>query len=241
MARLIFFLFVQIGLGAGLSLSAPNWEVLDEEDAVKVSRRSFPDDGLHEFRGVGLVPAGVAEILALVTDVEKQALWVEGCISAKRIEGNFGSRMDLPLAGYYQIAYGVQGVPWPLNNRDYVLRSTFDVQKDQAGQLVEIGVKSVAVTQAQFPVFSDLVRIPRMETAIKLIPLSPHETRFEFRVLVDPGGIVPHWVVNMVSASVPRKTIVKIRQLLAAQKVDPEYRQRLQGMLAREFKAMESH
>ena len=205
-----------------ISYSETAWETLDTVDGVEVFRRSFPGKGQYEFRGVGEVSGELSEVLALIVDPKLQTEWVEGCTSSMQVDGNMLNKEETDLRRLFQVKYGTQGVPWPLNDRDYVIKSHFEIDGSKDKGLKSISLMSYAVEHPKHPVSEDFVRINHMQVEVRLSKL-PNGTQFDFRVLVDPGGVVPHWIVNFVTESVPQKTISRIRSLVQNKKYNKDH------------------
>ena len=94
---------------------------------------------------------------------------------------------------------------------------------------------SRSVAHPKVPVSKAKVRIPKMTTVIRLSPVDDGTTRFELRVQADPGGVIPNWIVNVVSESVPKGTIQKIRELAVGKAFRSAHLHKVQKMLAAEF------
>lgn len=212
-----------------------SWETLTGTEGISISRRKIADSDSYEFRGVGQVEADLAQALALLTDVSKQTLWVDGCEKAVLIERNFSKKkVPAKIQDLYQIAYGVQNVPWPLTDRDYIIYSTLKTHTEDHRQLQSVELISKAIPHDSHPESEDYVRIHQMLTTIILTP-NPQGVLVDFRVQVDPGGMIPDWVVNLVTKSVPTKTILSIRELLKEKAYDPEVYAQVLKQIHRQF------
>lgn len=215
---------------ASSSVAAPQWIQVSEENGIEVSRREFQGEGLYEFRGIGDVKSSIPKILALLVDVKRMPEWVDGCTESQLLERFFPKHSE-DLAGSYQVEYGVQSVPWPLTDRDYILKSTLSFQLGNGKIQDQVFLKSVTVPHKAKPVVEDLVRITKMTTEIRLTRVSDHVTEMEFRALVDPAGWIPDWIVNLVSRDVPYKTLEKVRAIMKDGQLDQE----LEAMLTKGY------
>ncbi len=210
------------------------WTLLDDDDGVKVYRRDVPGTNLYEFRGVGTVGASMAKIVAVLSDASKMPQWVDGCISGELVEKNYNEH-DLKAQPTEQnaIFYAVAKAPWPLQNRDYVVRSNITFVQASASRPAGMTIVSNNVTHPRYPARDGLVRLPLMHSRLDLTPLgSGDKTLVDFSVVVDPGGVVPDMVINILSHRLPMKTLVALAELVKVQ----DYNRALETMVAHHFK-----
>lgn len=195
--------------------SANTWEVLQKRDGIEVTRRELSEDGLYQFRGLGYIQGSWQEILAVVVDIKLQRKWVHGCVEATLIEENISKAPSLAFKEYFGISYGVQDLPWPLADRDYVIKSGLKVLKHPQTSLVsKVRFEARNVTDARVKEKADRVRMPHLEMILEMTPVGGR-TLVDFRVTADPGGHIPKWVADLVSKDIPHYTIVQLRQLVA--------------------------
>ena len=201
-----------------------SWEIVDNMEGIEVSRGQFPNQGLYQFKGVGRVTGTVSQLIALYADPTRQPKWVDGCLYAKLVERNYDPKLEAHLkkdvAKLTQVIYGVQDVPWPLATRDYVIKTGLAYELE-GPNLKRIIITAKSHKDERYPPHKGRVRIPLMNTAITLTPINANITEVSFSVMVDPAGIVPNWVVNLVTRTVPYKTIVKTRKAMQARDFDP--------------------
>jgi len=208
------------------------WSELGEEDGVHIYRRAEPGTGLFEFRGVGVVNASMAKIVALLSDASKMPRWLEGCISGELVEKNYDEKANYTdMKGKNVVFYAVNKAPWPLHNRDYViassLASTAATSLKPAGLVIDIH----SISHPKFPPKKGLIRLPLMRSRIGLSPMdnANDKTEVDFSVVMDPGGILPAFIVNMVSHDLPLKTLLALNELV----MDQEYNHDLERMIQR--------
>ena len=73
------------------------------------------------------------------------------------------------------------------------------------------GVDSVLRTSPE-----NVVRVERLEMYAHLRYLSAHRTQITYRVDIDPGGSVPHWVVRWIVKRLPLRTLMRLRKQISA-------------------------
>lgn len=193
------------------------WKLIDEHGGLKVYRRDIPGTNLYEFRGVALVEARVPKIVALLGDAKKLPHWVYGCLKGELLEKNFD---DLDLAAdpsdHYEIVYGENWAPWPLQNRDYILKSSVRFVPATSHQALSVRVTSQNMDYASRPITEGLTRLPLMRIVINLVPVGDNLdlTEIDFRIVMDPGGIIPDAIINLVSRELPRSSLEALGDLV---------------------------
>lgn len=189
-------------LGSTASAEPGAWIALRSDDQIEVQRRHVAGSSLDELRGVGVVDATLANVLALLDDPEHRLEWLKDAAANVRIERP--SRFD-------EIFYSRTAAPWPVADRDAVIaaHATFD---DVAH---EVRIEMRSVTHPAWPPQKGVVRMPLLEGHWLLRP--EHDgarTRVEYQVHADPGGRLPEWVANLASRKLPHDTIMGLRKQL---------------------------
>lgn len=176
------------------------WELVRDDDGIVVHRRTVAGSKLHEFRGVGLVQAPLASVLAVLNDAPRRTEWMKEAVANERIE---------QLGPYGEIFYSRTGAPWPVSDRDVVnlARTTFDPAAHQ------VRVEFNSVTHPAWPPQKGVVRMPSLHGHWTMTPEHGGAwTRIEYQLHADPGGLLPQWIVDMVSRKIPHDTIVGVRE-----------------------------
>lgn len=195
-------------LGPAVSPARPEprvgpWELTSDPsapDGIVVHRRRVEGSPLHEFRGRAIVEMPLARVLAVIRDSPRRVDWMTRCASAWTI--------DDPDPRV-QISYNRTRAPWPVSDRDVVLRAETSV--DFPTRRVIIAFHSIDAPDVK--PFEGAVRMPFLRGHWILVPEHGGDwTRVEYQVHADPGGALPDWVANIISKTVPYKTIVALRQ-----------------------------
>ena len=178
------------------ALGEPQWELLAEEEGIKVERRDRPESPMPVFRGTGYVDVEWHNVLAFLNDVENNDTWMYGCTESRILSsGELGTF----------ILYHRTGAPWPLWDRDVVIKTK--LLKHSDGRF-EVQLQSVE--DERMPEQDGIVRMPRLVGSYLLKP-EGNRTRIAFEIDVEPGGSVPIWLVKMVSLNLPLQTLRNLR------------------------------
>jgi hypothetical protein len=103
--------------------------------------------------------------------------------------------------------YHRTNVPWPLSDRDVVLRS--EVEIVEPGRLVFVRFRSES---ARVPLVDGVVRLATLAGFYRLEAMAPAHTSVEYRVDVEPGGNIPAWVGHRATRTLPLTTILGLRR-----------------------------
>ena len=198
------------------------WQFVKQADGILVERRVVAGSTLKEFRGKGEIAAPVASILAVFADVPRATEWMDSCN---------GSHTVRKLGERELIVYNRTHAPWPVSDRDVVLRDV--VSFDEAARKVQLDFWSVADDTA--PPVNGVVRMPFLRGHWTLWPSSDgRTTRVEYQVHANPGGRLPDWIVNYVSRELPFHTIEGLRKQVARRQY-PDFERLMRAKLPYDF------
>jgi hypothetical protein len=178
------------------------WQLVRSDDQIIVHRRQVAGSKLHEFRGVGVVEAPIAAVIGVLDDSERRVEWMKEAVANRRIERT---------GTYDEIFYSRTGAPWPVADRDAVVsgHTIFDTAAH------EVRIEFRSVTHAAWPPQKGVVRMPSLTGHWSMRPEHGGAwTRIEYQLHAEPGGMLPDWIVNLVSKKIPHDTIVGLRQQL---------------------------
>lgn len=190
------------------------WELVRSDHGITVHRRTVAGSKLHEFRGSGIIEAPIASVLAVLNDSVHRLEWMKEAVANTRIE---------QLDPYTEIFYSRTGAPWPVADRDVVLRA--HTALDPAAHVVRVEITSQA--HPAWPPQKGAVRMPFLRGHWYLWPEHGGQwTRAEYQIHADPGGMLPDWIINMVSKKIPHDTIAGMQQQVK-RRTYPEFEKQL--------------
>ncbi len=177
------------------------WRVVASEDGVEVSQLDASGRTLPRFRGVGEVPADPDRIVAIIRDIEHQCEWMPDCSEARIV------REEEQGVLFYRRT----DAPWPVSDRDVLLRSTLRVV--EPGK--EIHIRFFSVDDPSVPPREGHVRMPLLRGSYKIRALAPGRSHVEIEFDADPGGNFPGGLAARTARDNPLRTIVKLRERVA--------------------------
>lgn len=181
------------------------WEAILNKDGIEVHRRQVEGSKLLEFRGRGLVNAPLPRLLAVLQDADRRIEWNDRCTDSRLIQ---------QVTPRIQISYNRTQAPWPVADRDAVLRGETSVNtKDKT-----VTVSFHSVDDPRMPPQKGVVRMPHLRGHWHFTPVYapgakvPLTTYAEYQVHADPGGALPIWMANAASKQIPYKTLLGMRR-----------------------------
>lgn len=189
------------GLVAAAQEVRAEWRVVASQDGVEVSQEDAAGRELPRFRGVGEVRADPDRIVAIIRDIEHQCEWMPDCSEARMV------REEEQGVVFYRRT----DAPWPVSDRDVVLRSTLRVV--EPGK--EIHIQFVSVDDPSVPPREGHVRMPRLSGSYTIRALGPGRSQVAIEVDADPGGSFPGWLAARTARDNPIRTIVGLRARVA--------------------------
>ncbi len=176
------------------------WEHVRTDEGITVHRRKVEGFDLHEFRGRGVIDAPMSKVLGVLSDSARRPMWMERCVRAWSVE---------KVSDTTQIEYNRTKGTWPVSDRDVVVigRTSFDVARR------EVRIDFRNTTSAKVPEQDGAVRIPYLRGHWILQPRNGGRSTFiEYQAHADPSGSIPTFLVNLVSRTLPYKTLVGLRE-----------------------------
>ena len=204
----VFFILV-FALSACKTTSGTKWieinqEPLDDNEksefTIIVEKKNSPEDEVNTYRGTTTMPMSIERIAYVLDDTESKTKWVSRLKQENRLEGN-------PFS-YRSIAYQHYNLSWPVSDRDYVIESKWSVMKDKKLPTVSLSIKSIV--RDSVPEIEGRVRGQLYRLVYKLEKLESNQTRVTVEIMVNPKGLLPNFMINLIQKDWP---ITTLRQL----------------------------
>ncbi|REA58057.1 lipid-binding protein [Dyadobacter luteus] len=191
---MLFFL-----LQCGNMVSAQSdWRLIAEDEGISVFSKSVSTSKVKAVKVECTLEASASQLVTLLMDLPVAIQWVshtKSCTLVKRIS---------PSELYY---YSEVALPWPLENRDFVAHVR--VTQDAITKVVTMNAPAVPgwVNENK-----GVVRIRKSLGYWTITPLAGNKVQVQYTLQVDPGGIIPAWMVNMLAAQGPMESFKNMRQ-----------------------------
>lgn len=189
-----------------------NWEIITVEDGITVMQKEVAGRSLPVFKGEGDVQENLYEILGVLRDIDQGKEWMHSCVESKLLKA-LGDREFM--------VYNRTEAPWPVSDRDVVVRSTASYEK--ATKTVTVTMRSEKFED--MPPVDGVVRMPRLNGTFELAFVSETLTRVSYEIDADPGGMLPHWIVRIASRDIPYITLTNLRDRVKEMVAKGTYKQ----------------
>lgn len=174
------------------------WYFVTEADGIRVYAQDRPGHTLPLSRSVGEVRADFFTIAAVLADGTRHSEWMPHCMNAELL----AQRGDFEQIFYQQVA-----APWPVTNRDLVFRAVTEYKPRRGEMLTRFGT----IAYPAYPPRDGFVRIPKLQGFYHLRALGAARTLVTLEVDADPGGLLPDWLVKMVTRKFPLDSLASLR------------------------------
>jgi len=188
---------------AGLADSdlGSGWKFDRRESGITVSRRSGNGRSMPAFRGEGLLKVHALSALAVILDVREVERWAYGVTDARSVR-HVDDRTE--------VVYLYSDTPWPVRDRDMVVRRTVSIIKPGN----EFAVSIVCVPEGA-PERDGVIRVRHCDSSFRVRKVDAQTTEVTYEVSLDPEGALPHWASAFLARTAPIKTLLAIESRAA--------------------------
>ncbi len=191
--------FMVVLLLTGASAAAEeDWTLRKDNNGIRIYTKPVEGSDFHAFRGEARVDSSLSALLAVHADVEYVTEWLKDCKVSELLT-------DFSPDGFY--VYFQTRSPWPVKDRDYVLRYVIDQDPDT--HAVKISFEAEV---GLHPETDECVRLTELSGYWKMTPVAPGKTDVVYEVAADPGGAVPAWLANRFVVDQPYHSLKRLRE-----------------------------
>src|SRR5690606_22875153 len=181
-----------------ISTSGAAWELQRNDEQAMAYSRIDKAPGRRVCRVETVMKASLNALVAMKRDAARIPQWMDGVKSSRIVQE----------ADDYYITHTLVPSPWPVKDRDSVVRSDIR-QQDDGSVLIEF-----ASVEGVVPPQKNYERVQNVKGCWCFTPLQDGKTRVEYEVMVDPGGKLPAWLVNRFALDVPYNSIKQMHKLV---------------------------
>lgn len=175
-----------------------DWQLRTNTDNIRIYTTVQPDSKFKAFKAEAVLDVPIENLMAVMVNPNSCTEWVHNCSESYAFgTGDFHDRY----------AYSVNDMPWPVTDRDYVLR--IRTRGNQANGEIIMNLNATPDQRAES---GNRIRVDRSDTRYRFIPEGEH-TRMIWVQHTDPNGALPGWLVNTLLVDIP------VRSMQALEKV----------------------
>lgn len=193
-------------LASEASLEA-EWEIQRSEDGIDVYTRPEPASQFEAVRAVmTLNDVRLSSLVALISDTEACSRLESRCVGAETLD---------KINQTESVVYRYNNMPFPVRDRDMVLRLKWHQQPDSLN--VNVVISNVT---GFLPEKKRRVRMPKVNSGWKFVPLPDGSVEVSSEGHIEPGANLPAWLLNQFLVSAPFKTMEAVASIVR----EPLYR-----------------
>ncbi|MDX5373902.1 MAG: START domain-containing protein [Pseudomonadaceae bacterium] len=191
-----------VALGAaalliGLPAQAEDWQLVKDEDGIRVYLSAVPGSKYKAYRGEVSIASDMASLRALQEDVQGSCAWIYACV---------GQRL-LKHEGAESWVHSRFAMPWPVQARDAVVHLLTEEGAD--GSLT----RRMEGQPQYLPGLKDHVRVTSLQGFWRFVPQQAGKVEVIYQLHSEPGGSVPSWLANSFVVDAPFNTLKALRAL----------------------------
>ena len=177
---------------------ASGWSLRKETDNIRIYTIDQSDSSFKAFKAEAVLDTSMENLMAVMVNPQSCVEWVHNCTESYGFgEGDFHDRY----------AYSVNDMPWPVSDRDYVLR--IRTRGDQASGEVVMDLNAVPARRDEV---DGHVRVDRSDALYRFIP-EGDQTRMIWVQHTDPNGALPGWLVNSLLVDIPVRSMEELERV----------------------------
>jgi hypothetical protein len=176
----------------------PSWQWVAGHDGIEVYSRDVVGSPLDESLAITRLDTTLTAVVALILDVDNNHHWIDSVDQSRILERT---------SKYESINYTVSNAPWPVSDRDAVVRT----RVTQDSESLQVLISSEALPDF-IPQQQGLIRVRTVTSSWQLLPLEDGGVAVRYQVHSDPGGKLPNWLINAVVTDQPWKTLFNMRR-----------------------------
>lgn len=163
-----------------------NWELVKDENDIKVYLRNLSYSDYKEFRGRMMLNTNMEELLSFINNASYCPAWRYKCIQMLNLSDGY--------------IYKLSSLPWPLNNRYTVMQSK--LQFDKKNNIYTLHLKNIQRKQlpehiqAQLPEQENTVQMRYSDGFWQFKLNDSSNIDITYQMHGDPAGVIPSALAN---------------------------------------------
>ena len=158
---------------------------------------SVADSDFKEFKARMRVKSTLVKATEIMRDIPGYTRWMKDCKEAREVQ---------KISASSGIVYSLQAAPWPITEREAVVRYDYRRSSTPAALYITIAAEPNALPQK-----SGRVRIPRLKGYWSYVEISAGELEVTYSMHSEPGGSLPGWAAAGMVAHLPYETMKRLK------------------------------
>lgn len=180
-------------------------ELRKDQDSIKVYTCPSSNSNFKSIKASFTINTTFSRLASMILNIENYDRWQYNTVNPRILK----TISDREVIYYVQIK-----APWPVSDRDMICHLT--ISQDPVTKVVRIDASG----KPNFlPPKEGFERVPMSKARWIVKSLGKNRLNVEYSIQIDPGGSVPAWMVNMVSAEAPYVSFKNFKNKIKDQKI----------------------
>ena len=193
---LIFILFYSC---ISIAEDQPSWEVINEDNDILIYTKKLANSPLIAVKAVSTLDADMLKVVDIINNNQRFSEWVPRMMTAYTLENN---------SAYEWIEFILLDAPWPLKNREFILKKTMTISDDKS--YTKINFHSVD-SSSMLP-DKDNIRAIIYDGSFTITSISNNKSRIDIIAHADLKGLIPDFVKNYLQKVWPLYTLRHLKK-----------------------------
>ena len=201
--RISLFLLLCVAEPGLAYVSDDDWNLVSRKNAdVLVYTKTIEGQKIKAIKAEKTLDVPIRSLMMVLSDDELVPKWVPVIATAQLLQETDPDGIS--------IMHMATRFPWPIKNRDAVVRTVTQYDDNTSTIYMESTGISGYVDERR-----SHIRIPATYTKWKIALLENGKLHVELITHSDPGGSFPKWLMNMLISGTPKKMFRKLEKLVA--------------------------
>lgn len=183
---------------ADIKINPKKWQQTYADDHIKIYSQPIKGFDVIAFKTVAFIKQTALNLITVLRDANGSEKWSDSLKHIEYIE---------EINDLEAIVYEVRDFPWPLSDRDLVVKYKASLNHQNQSILVNFH----SVNHPDFPKRNGFVRAKLYYGAMEFWPLK-EGTKIELTILASPKGSIPNWLVNIFQEKVPYQFVLALEE-----------------------------
>lgn len=175
------------------------WEIINQDDDILIYTKKLADSPLIAVKAVSTLNADMLKVVNIINDNKKFSGWVPRLLTAYTLEKNSTNEW---------IEYVLLDAPWPLKNREFVLKKTMTTGSDNDYTKIKFhSVDTTLITPDE-----ENVRAIIYDGSFTITSINDNKSRIDIIAHADLKGFIPDFIKNYLQKVWPLYTLRRLKK-----------------------------
>lgn len=199
--KLLFssFLFLYLPLVFSQNIPPSSWTNYLGEESTTIDYRHYPNSKLIEVKSRFIVKSTLSGFLLFLQDTDNIPNWLDNAYQSEIIK-HISTNENIFITHFNGI--------WPVKPRNMVIQTRYYQDKELT---IHINVSDAS---GHAKIIDNSIRVTMIKAHWQVKPIAKNTLDITYQFIVDPNGAVPKWLVNKLTLSSIKQTLINIKQQL---------------------------